>query len=77
MNKLVTISIQSKQKKHSFPLTHTLTVSIHDEILKNKARLVSHCRSVARRSYGNGIEITCITSTDGQTLWENKNETAN
>ena len=71
MNKLVTISIVSKAKR-SEPVSHTLTVSIHDEIIKNTARLVSHCRSVARRSYGNSVDIVRITTTDGQTLWENK-----
>lgn len=73
MNKLVTISILSKTRR-SEPVSHTLTVSIHDQIVKKTSRLVSHCRSVARKSYGNSVDIVRIVDFENNVLWELDNE---
>lgn len=71
LNKLVKIEIASKRK--SVSVTHELNVSIHGEILRNKGRLFSHCRSLACKTYGNGVMVKRVLDQEGNVLVEGWN----
>ena len=73
MNQLITIEIISKIKRNEQPTRHTLTVSVHHDILKNQQRLASHCRSLAHKTYGNNVTVERVVDTTNNVLWDSKN----
>lgn len=69
MNNLLTIHLVTTNKSKQ-TTNHTLTVSVHSDVMKNKNRLISHCSSVAKKSYGNKVDVVKITTFDSDVLWE-------
>lgn len=70
MNKLVTMQLQSTKHKNIY---HALTVSVHESVLKNKKRLEQHCRSLAKKTYGNTVGLEFVMM-DGKVIWDCKND---
>lgn len=68
INQVVKINMISTRS--NVETKHTLNVSIHNDVLKNKNRLLSHCRSLARKTYGNNIAVSSIEDQDGNILVE-------
>lgn len=68
LNKLVKIIICSRRKNAE--TTHELNVSIHAEVLKNKGRLISHCRTLACKTFGNHVKVKRVLDYDGNVLIE-------
>ena len=73
MNQLIAIEIISKIKRNEQPTRYTLTVNVHADILKNKQRLTSHCRSLARKTYGNNVLVERVVDLTNNVLWDSKN----
>lgn len=68
LNKLTKIVIISKRK--NIETLHELNVSLHDEVLKNKGRLISHCRTLACKTFGNNVKVKRVLDHDGNVLVE-------
>lgn len=68
LNKLIKIVVVSRRKK--IQTLHELNVSIHDEVLKNKGRLISHCRTLACKTFGNHVKVKRVLDYDGNVLIE-------
>lgn len=43
---------------------------IHAEVLKNKGRLISHCRTLACKTFGNHVKVKRVLDYDGNVLIE-------
>ncbi len=68
LNKLIKIVISSKRK--DIEMLHVLNVSVHSGVLKNKGRLISHCRSLACKTFGNHVKVKRVLDYDGNVLIE-------
>lgn len=68
LNKLIKIVVISKRK--NIETTHEFNVSVHSEVLKNKGRLISHCRSLACKTFGNHVKVKRVLDHDGTVLIE-------
>lgn len=68
LNKLVKIIVHSKRK--NVETTHELNVSISPEVIKNKGRLISHCRTLACKTFGNHVKVKRVLDYDGNVLIE-------
>lgn len=51
-------------------MLHELNVSVHSGVLKNKGRLISHCRSLACKTFGNHVKVKRVLDYDGNVLIE-------
>lgn len=68
LNKLIKIIVISKRK--NIETSHEFNVSVHNEVLKNKGRLISHCRSLACKTFGNHVKVKWVLDHDGTVLIE-------
>lgn len=68
LNKLIKIIVISKRK--NIETSHEFNVSVHHEVLKNKGRLISHCRSLACKTFGNHVKVKRVLDHDGTVLIE-------
>lgn len=68
LNKLIKIIVISKRK--NIETSHEFNVSVHNEVLKNKGRLISHCRSLACKTFGNHVKVKRVLDHDGTVLIE-------
>lgn len=68
LNKLIKIIVISKRK--NIETSHEFNVSVHNEVLKNKGRLISHCRSLACKTFGNHVKVKRVLDHDGSVLIE-------
>lgn len=68
LNKLIKIIVSSKRKDDE--MLHELNVSLHNSVLKNKGRLISHCRSLACKTFGNHVKVKRVLDHDGSVLIE-------
>ena len=68
LNKLVKIIVSSKRKDDE--MLHELNVSLHNSVLKNKGRLISHCRTLACKTFGNHVKVKRVLDHDGSVLIE-------
>ena len=68
LNKLIKIVVISKRK--NIETTHEFNVSVHSEVLKNKGRLISHCRTLACKTFGNHVKVKQVLDHDGSVLIE-------
>lgn len=68
LNKLIKIIVISKRK--NIETSHEFNVSVHNEVLKNKGRLISHCRSLACKTFGNHVKVKRVLDHDGNVLIE-------
>lgn len=68
LNKLIKIIVISKRK--NIETSHEFNVSVHNEVLKNKGRLISHCRSLACKTFGNHVKVKRVLDHDGSILIE-------
>lgn len=68
LNKLIKIVISSKRK--DIEMLHELNVSVHSGVLKNKGRLISHCHSLACKTFGNHVKVKRVLDYDGNVLIE-------
>lgn len=65
MNKMVTIEIESTGN-----INHTLTVSVHSSVIKNVARLKSHCKSLVHKTYGSRVSFKRVRDENNNILCE-------
>lgn len=68
LNKLIKIIVSSKRKDDE--MLHELNVSLHNSVLKNKGRLISHCRTLACKTFGNHVKVKRVLDHDGSVLIE-------
>ena len=68
LNKLIKIIVSSKRKDDE--QLHELNVSVHNAVLKNKRRLISHCRTLACKTFGNHVKVKRVLDHDGTVLIE-------
>lgn len=68
LNKLIKIIVSSKRKNEE--TLHELNVSVHNAVLKNKGRLISHCRTLACKTFGNHVKVKRVLDHDGSVLIE-------
>lgn len=68
LNKLIKIIVISKRK--NIETSHEFNVSVHNEVLKNKGRLISHCRSLACKTFGNNVKVKRVLDHDSSVLIE-------
>ena len=68
LNKLIKIIVSSKRKDDE--MLHELNVSLHNSVLKNKGRLISHCRTLACKTFGNHVKVNRVLDHDGSVLIE-------
>ena len=59
MNNLITIYFKIKNCKNGKVQvgSHELTVSVHKDVIKNKERLLSHCTSIGKKTYGRPVIV--------------------
>lgn len=68
LNQLVKIIVISK--RHEVEAQHELNVSVHGEVLKNKGRLISHCKKLACKTFGNHVKVKRVQDQEGNVLVE-------
>lgn len=68
MNKVVKCIYFIKDKNKA--VQKELVTTIHKTIINNNKRLISHCSSIGRKTYGNNCELVRIKYMNHKTIYE-------